>query len=33
MSLLALDSLASYWSTPIVEANILVFFNLLGALL
>lgn len=33
MSLLTLDSLASYWSTPIVEANILVFFNLLGALL
>jgi len=33
MSLLSLESLASYWSTPVVEANILVFFDLLGALL
>jgi len=33
MSLLTFDSLASYWSTPIVEANILVFFDLVGALL
>ncbi|MFZ2540458.1 MAG: MgtC/SapB family protein [Gallionella sp.] len=33
MSLLSLDSLAAYWSAPIVEANIVVFFNLLGALL
>jgi putative Mg2+ transporter-C (MgtC) family protein len=33
MSLLTYDSLAAYWSAPIVEANILVFFNLLGALL
>ncbi len=33
MSLLSLESLATYWSTPIVEANILVFFNLLGALI
>lgn len=32
MSLLAHDSLAAYWSAPIVEANIVVFFNLLGAL-
>lgn len=33
MSLLAEDSLAAYWSMPIVEANIVVFFNLLGALI
>jgi putative Mg2+ transporter-C (MgtC) family protein len=33
MSLLSLESLASYWSAPVVEANILVFFDLLGALL
>ncbi len=33
MTLLSLDSLAAYWSMPIVEANIVVFFNLLGALL
>jgi putative Mg2+ transporter-C (MgtC) family protein len=33
MSLLSIDSLASYWSTPIVEANILVLFDLVGALL
>jgi len=33
MSLLTHDSLATYWSAPIVEANIVVFFNLLGALL
>jgi len=33
MTLLSYDSLAAYWSTPIVEANIVVFFNLVGALL
>ncbi len=33
MALLSLDSLASYWSTSVVEANILVFFDLVGALL
>lgn len=33
MSLLTLDSLATYWSLPVVEANVVVFFNLLGALL
>jgi len=33
MSLLTHDSLSAYWSAPIVEANIVVFFNLLGALL
>lgn len=33
MSILTHDSLAAYWSTPVVEANIVVFFNLLGALL
>lgn len=33
MSMLTHDSLAAYWSAPIVEANIVVFFNLLGALL
>jgi putative Mg2+ transporter-C (MgtC) family protein len=33
MSLLSLESLASYWSTPVVEANFLVFFDLVGALL
>lgn len=33
MTLLSFDSLASYWSLPILEANIIIFFNLLGALL
>lgn len=33
MSALSMESLAAYWSMPIVEANIVVFFNLLGALL
>ncbi len=32
MSLLSYDSLSAYWSIPMVEANIVVFFNLLGAL-
>lgn len=32
MTLLSYDSLAAYWSVPIVEANIVVFLNLLGAL-
>lgn len=32
MALLTHDSLAAYWSAPIVEANIVVFLNLLGAL-
>ncbi len=29
----SLDTLASFWSAPMVAANVLVFFNLLGALL
>jgi len=33
MTLLSFESLSSYWSAPIVEANIIIFFNLLGALL
>jgi putative Mg2+ transporter-C (MgtC) family protein len=33
MPLLSYDSLSAYWSLTIVEANIVVFFNLLGALL
>lgn len=32
MSFLTYDSLAAYWSQPIIEANIVVFLNLLGAL-
>lgn len=32
MTLLSLNSLEHYWSMQIVEANIVVFFNLLGAL-
>lgn len=32
MSLLSYQSLSAYWSAPMVEANIVVFFNLLGAL-
>ncbi len=32
MSLLSYDALSSYWSTPMVEVNVIVFFNLLGAL-
>nr|WP_038496970.1 MgtC/SapB family protein [Collimonas arenae] len=31
--MLSLDSLAVYWSAPVVTANILIFFNLSGALL
>jgi putative Mg2+ transporter-C (MgtC) family protein len=33
MSMLSFESLANYWSAPEVETNIIVFFNLLGALL
>lgn len=33
MSLLTQDSLAAYWSLPVIEANIVVFFNLVGALI
>lgn len=29
----SLDTLASFWSAPVVETNVLVFLNLLGALL
>lgn len=32
MTFLSPNSLATYWSATIVEANIIVFFNLLGAL-
>jgi len=32
MSLFSLESLGQYWSTQVIEANIVVFFNLLGAL-
>lgn len=33
MSMLSFESLTSYWSVPEVEINVIVFFNLLGALL
>ncbi|MDR3390441.1 MAG: MgtC/SapB family protein [Sulfuriferula sp.] len=33
MNLLSLTSLSEYWSASVVETNILVFFNLIGALL
>ena len=33
MNLLSLESLTSYWSAPEVAINIVVLFNLLGALL
>ena len=33
MTLLSYNSLAAYWSMPMVEANVVVFLNLLGALL
>ena len=33
MNLLSQESLAAYWSAPEVEANFIIFFNLLGALL
>ncbi len=33
MTLLSFESLSAYWSAPIVEANVIIFFNLLGALL
>jgi putative Mg2+ transporter-C (MgtC) family protein len=32
MTLLSDNLLAAYWSTPMIEANIVVFLNLLGAL-
>lgn len=32
MNMLSVDSLAAYWSAPTVAANVLIFFNLLGAL-
>ncbi|OIR17615.1 putative Mg(2+) transport ATPase [mine drainage metagenome] len=32
MTLLSEQSLAAYWSLPMVEANIVIFMNLLGAL-
>jgi putative Mg2+ transporter-C (MgtC) family protein len=28
-----IDTLASFWTTPMIKTNVLVFFNLLGALL
>ncbi|MEO6920046.1 MAG: MgtC/SapB family protein [Collimonas sp.] len=31
--MLSLDSLAAYWSAPVVAANILILFNLSGALI
>jgi putative Mg2+ transporter-C (MgtC) family protein len=33
MPLLSFDTLSAYWSASIVEANVVVFLNLLGALL
>lgn len=33
MTLLTPDSLLAYWSTPMIQANIMIFFNLVGALL
>lgn len=33
MSILSSESLAAYWSAPVVSANILIFLNLAGALL
>ncbi|MBI4809553.1 MAG: MgtC/SapB family protein [Nitrosomonadales bacterium] len=33
MNELSFGNLAAYWSTPVVTTNIVVFFNLLGALL
>lgn len=33
MTLLSYDSLAAYWSAPMVEANVIIIFNLIGALL
>lgn len=33
MTLLSHDSLAAYWSAPMMEANFVIFLNLLGALL
>ena len=33
MNMLSPDSLTAYWSAPEVETNIIVFFNILGALL
>ena len=33
MTLLSFDSLAAYWEMPMIETNIVIFLNLLGALL
>lgn len=33
MSLLSQQSLLAYWSQPMIEANVIIFMNLLGALL
>jgi len=33
MDALSFHALASYWSAPVVATNILIFFNILGALL
>src|SRR5512147_700137 len=33
MSMLSLESLAAYWSITEVETNVIVFMNLLGAML
>ena len=33
MDILSFDALASYWSAALVATNILIFFNILGALL
>lgn len=33
MNELSFENLAAYWSTPVVTTNIVVFFNLVGALL
>lgn len=33
MNELSLETLATYWSSPVVATNIIIFFNLLGALL
>jgi hypothetical protein len=33
MDILSFNALASYWSAALVATNILIFFNILGALL
>ncbi|HEU0117461.1 MAG TPA: MgtC/SapB family protein [Alphaproteobacteria bacterium] len=33
MNVMSYDALAAYWSTPEIQANLVVFFNLLGAFL